>query len=199
MFLNSLFQSSLFHDQLPVFLTTAGLVAVAEIGDKTQLLSLVLTARFRRPVPILAAVLLATIVNHALASLLGVWIQGLVTPHVLRWALVASFAAMAVWTLIPDKLDDEAAPRGRWGAFFTTLVVFFVAEIGDKTQLATTALAARYDSVLLVTAGSTLGMLIANAPVILFGHRIVSRLPLRLVRRVAAAAFALLALVTAFA
>lgn len=187
------------HDQLPAFFTTAGLVAIAEIGDKTQLLSLLLAARFRRPLPILAAVLVATIVNHALASLLGVWIQGLIQPHILRWVLAASFLAMAVWTLIPDKLDEDEQPRGRWGAFATTLVVFFVAEIGDKTQLATTALAARYDSVLLVTAGSTLGMLIANAPVILLGPRIISRLPLQLVRRVAAAAFALLALVTVMA
>lgn len=184
---------------LTAFLTTAGLVAIAEIGDKTQLLSLLLAARFRRPLPILAAVLLATIINHALASLLGVWIQGLVAPDILRWVLAASFLAMAVWTLIPDKLDEDEQPRGRWGAFFTTLVMFFMAEIGDKTQLATTALAARYDSILLVTAGSTLGMLLANAPVILFGPRIISRLPLALVRRVAAAAFALLAVVTALA
>ena len=185
--------------QLPAFFTTTGLVAIAEIGDKTQLLSLLLSARFRRPVPILAAVLLATIVNHLLASLVGVWLQGLLSPDILRWVLAVSFLAMAVWTLIPDKLDEEAEPRGRWGAFFTTLVMFFMAEIGDKTQLATTALAARYDSIFLVTAGSTLGMLLANGPVILLGHRIISRLPLTLVRRVAAAAFALLALVTALA
>lgn len=181
------------------FFTTTGLVAIAEIGDKTQLLSLLLVARFRRPWPILAGILLATVANHLLAAWLGVWIEALVNPQVLRWALAASFLAMAVWTLIPDKLDAEEAPRsGRFGAFLTTLVAFFIAEIGDKTQLATTALAARYESVLVITLGSTFGLLLANMPVVLFGQRIIARLPMDMVRRVAAAAFALLALLTVF-
>ncbi|WP_370156150.1 TMEM165/GDT1 family protein [Ferrovibrio sp.] len=191
---------SVFSDSMSALLTTTGLVAIAEIGDKTQLLSLLLATRYRRPLPVLAAILLATIANHLLAALLGVFVQGLVEPRVLRWALAASFAAMAVWTLIPDKLDaGETGRERRWGAFLTTLFVFFLAEIGDKTQIATTALAARFESVLLVTAGSTAGMLLANAPVVLWGHRVLARLPLRWVRRATAVAFAILALVTAFA
>jgi putative Ca2+/H+ antiporter (TMEM165/GDT1 family) len=180
---------------LTAFLTTTGLVAIAEIGDKTQLLSLLLAARFRRPWPILAGILVATIANHLLAALLGVWLQDQIDARILRWVLATSFAAMAVWTLIPDKLDDSAAPKpGHWGAFATTLVAFFIAEIGDKTQLATTALAARFDAVALVTAASTLGLMLANLPVVLLGERLMRRLPLKPVRYVAAAAFALLAL-----
>jgi Ca2+/H+ antiporter, TMEM165/GDT1 family len=177
------------------FLTTTAVVAVAEIGDKTQLLSLLLAARFRKSWPILAGILAATIVNHLCAAAIGVWIEGLLAPNVLRWVLAASFAAMAVWTLIPDTLeeDDAARPR-RWGAFLTTLVMFFLAEIGDKTQLATTALAARYDTVAAVTAASTLGLFLANAPVVFLGERLMQRLPLAGVRYVAAAAFAALAL-----
>lgn len=176
------------------FLTTTGLVAVAEIGDKTQLLSLLLAARFRRPWPILAAILLATVANHLLAAWLGVWVEGFLSDTVLRWALGASFLAMAVWTLIPDKLDGEGIAPGRWGVFLTTLVAFFLAEIGDKTQIATTALAARYNAVAAITAASTLGLLLANAPAVLFGDRLLQRLPLVLVRRFAAAAFAALGL-----
>jgi Ca2+/H+ antiporter, TMEM165/GDT1 family len=176
------------------FLTTAGLVAIAEIGDKTQLLSLLLAARFRKPWPILAGILIATVANHLLAAALGVWIQDQFDARVMRWVLAASFAAMAVWTLIPDKLEDDAAPRpGHWGAFLTTLCAFFIAEIGDKTQLATTALAAQFDAVLMVTVGSTLGLMLANVPVVLLGDRLMRRLPLTPVRYVAAAAFALLA------
>ena len=178
------------------FLTTTGLVAIAEIGDKTQLLSLLLAARFRKPWPILAAILVATIANHLLAAWLGLWLEQWLTAAVLRWVLGASFLAMAVWTLIPDKLDDEAAPRPKWGAFLTTLVAFFIAEIGDKTQLATTALAARHASVILVTAGSTLGLLLANAPVVFLGERLMKKLPLDLVRKLAAGAFAILGLIT---
>ncbi|HEX6959611.1 MAG TPA: TMEM165/GDT1 family protein [Ferrovibrio sp.] len=180
------------------FLTTTGIVAIAEIGDKTQLLSLLLAARFGRPLPILAAILLATIANHLLAAWLGVWIDDLVGGAVLRWALAASFLAMAAWTLIPDKLeDDEACVKRAWGAFCTTLVAFFLAEIGDKTQIATTALAARYSSVAMVAMGSTLGLFLANAPAVLLGKQVIARLPMTLVRRVAAAAFAILGLVTA--
>lgn len=182
-------------DFLSPFLTTTGLVAVAEIGDKTQLLSLLLAARFRRPLPILGAILCATVANHLLAAALGVWVEGLVEPKVLRWALAASFLAMAAWTLIPDKLDEDDAPKTRNGVFATTLVAFFLAEIGDKTQLATTALAARFDSVFLVTAASTLGLFLANAPVVALGNRAVARLPLKPIRFIAAAAFAVLGLV----
>lgn len=181
---------------LTAFLTTTGLVAIAEIGDKTQLLSLLLAARYRKPFAILSAILVATVANHLLAAALGVWIQDQLDARILRWVLAASFAAMAVWTLIPDKLDADAAPKARhWGAFLTTLVAFFVAEIGDKTQLATTALAARYDAVVLVTLGSTLGLMLANVPVVLLGERLMRRLPLQPVRLLAAAAFAVLAVV----
>ncbi len=177
------------------FLTTTGVVAIAEIGDKTQLLSLLLAARFKKPWPIMAGILAATIANHLAAAALGVWIEGLLEPRVLRWVLIASFVAMAVWTLIPDKLDDDAAPKaGRWGAFLTTLVLFFLAEIGDKTQLATTALAARFDAVLVITLGSTLGLMLANVPVVFFGEALLRRLPLVQVRYIAAGAFVLLAL-----
>lgn len=181
---------------LTSFLTTTGLVAVAEIGDKTQLLSLLLAARFRRPLPILAAILLATLANHLAAAALGVWLDHLIDDRVLRWVLGASFLAMAIWTLIPDKLDGEAVTVGRWGAFLTTLVAFFIAEIGDKTQLATTALGARYNSVILITLGSTLGLFLVNAPAVLLGEKLVARLPMALVRRIAAAAFLILGLVT---
>lgn len=182
---------SALRPMLSAFLATTGLVAIAEIGDKTQLLSLLLAARFRRPWPILAAILAATVANHMVAAWIGVWIEHWLTPEVLRWVLGASFLAMAAWTLIPDKLDDMPAP-GKWGAFCTTLVAFFIAEIGDKTQLATTALAARYESVLMVAMASTLGLMLANAPVVLVGEKLMTRLPLRAVRYAAAAAFALL-------
>ena len=181
---------------LPSFLTTTGLVAIAEIGDKTQLLSLLLAARFRRPLPILAAILVATVANHLLAAALGVWLDDLLGDEVLRWALGASFIAKAVWTLIPDKLDGEAVTFQKWGAFFTTLVAFFIAEIGDKTQLATTALAARYSSVVLITMGSTLGLFLANAPVVFLGDKLVARLPMTLVRRIAAVFFLILGILS---
>ncbi|WP_300297017.1 TMEM165/GDT1 family protein [Ferrovibrio sp.] len=180
---------------LSAFTTTTGLVAIAEIGDKTQLLSLLLVTRFRQPMPILVAIACATVANHLLAAALGVWIEGLVEPRILRWALAASFLAMAVWTLIPDKLDENDTPKARNGVFVTTLVAFFLAEIGDKTQLATTALAARFDAVFLVTAASTLGLLLANAPVVLLGQQVVARLPLKPIRFIAAIAFAALGLV----
>jgi putative Ca2+/H+ antiporter (TMEM165/GDT1 family) len=135
------------------------------------------------------------VANHLLAAALGVWIEGLVEPKVLRWALAASFLAMAIWTLIPDKLGEDDAPKTRNGVFITTLVAFFLAEIGDKTQLATTALAARFDAVFLVTAASTLGLLLADAPVVVLGNRAVARLPLKPIRFIAAAAFAVLGLV----
>jgi putative Ca2+/H+ antiporter (TMEM165/GDT1 family) len=174
-------------------LVSTGVVALAEIGDKTQLLSLVLAARFRRPAPIVAGILVATLLNHALAGALGVWVTGRLGPELMRWILGASFLAMAAWTLVPDTLDD--APRsgfGRLGVFGSSLVSFFLLEMGDKTQVATIALAARFPSLSLVVAGTTLGMLLANVPAVLLGDRVATRLPLRCIRGAAAAVFALL-------
>lgn len=179
------------------FASVTGLVALAEMGDKTQLLSLVLIARFRRPLPVLAGILVATIFNHVLAAWAGLWLEQLLDPQYLRWGLAASFLAMAVWALRPDQLDDEDKPRS-WmrGAFLTTLVVFFIAEIGDKTQIATTALAARYSDLWAVAAGSTLGLMLANLPVVLLGQRILKYLPLSLLRKLSALAFAVTGLLT---
>jgi putative Ca2+/H+ antiporter (TMEM165/GDT1 family) len=173
---------------------STALVTLAEIGDKTQLLSLVLAARFRRPRPIIAGIFVATLANHTLAGALGAWITAQVGADVMRWVLGLSFLAMAAWTLKPDTLDDGAAPQAasRWGVFATTTLAFFIAEMGDKTQLATVALAARYDALVMVVVGTTLGMLAANVPVVLVGERLVRRLPLAKVRIAAAALFALL-------
>jgi putative Ca2+/H+ antiporter (TMEM165/GDT1 family) len=155
----------------------------------------VLAARFRRPLPIIAGILVATVLNHALAAAAGSWLQSLVDPAVLRWGLAVSFLAMAAWTLVPDKLDDdEVARRSDHGVFLTTAFAFFLAEMGDKTQLATVALAAQQGAMLAVVAGTTLGMMLANVPVVLFGHRAADRLPLVLVRRCAAALFLVLGL-----
>jgi putative Ca2+/H+ antiporter (TMEM165/GDT1 family) len=177
---------------MEAFLVSTGLVALAEIGDKTQLLSLVLAARFRRPWPIIAAILVATLANHAVAGLVGASIQAWLGAELLRWVVGLSFLAMAAWALIPDRLDDEARKPSRFGVFGTTLIAFFIAEMGDKTQVATVALAAQYASLVAVVAGTTLGMLLANAPVVLFGERITRALPMRWVHRIAAAVFAVL-------
>lgn len=176
---------------MQTLLTATGLVALAEIGDKTQLLSLVLAARYRRPGPILAGILVATLANHALAGGLGVWLASLLTPTLLGGALAVSFLAMAVWMLIPDELDDVDAGR-RQSVFVATLIAFFLAEMGDKTQIATIALAARFDDYLAIVAGTTLGMMAANAPAVLLGHQAAHRLPVRAVHAVAAGIFALL-------
>ncbi|MES2820391.1 MAG: TMEM165/GDT1 family protein [Pseudomonadota bacterium] len=171
------------------------IVALAEIGDKTQLLALLLAARFRRPWPIIAGILVATLANHFAAGAIGTWVAGFFSPATLSWILAACFIAVAFWTLIPDKLDDnEVAGIKRYGPFLTTLVAFFVAEMGDKTQVATVMLAAQYPHFILVVIGTTLGMLLANVPVVLAGNFAAERLPLTLIRRVAAAAFAALAL-----
>ena len=178
---------------MQAFFMSTGLVALAEMGDKTQLLSLVLAARFRKPWPIVLGIFVATLANHALAGALGAWLIQAVDPRWLRGVLAASFFAMAVWVLIPDKLDagaDQAA--GRWGVFGTTVVAFFLAEMGDKTQIATVMLAARYDAWAAVVAGTTLGMLLANAPVVWLGERITRRVPIRAVHAVGAVVFALL-------
>jgi Ca2+/H+ antiporter, TMEM165/GDT1 family len=167
-------------------------VAIAEIGDKTQLLSLLLAARYRRPLPIVLGILVATLLNHALAAALGAWVAEQLAPHVLRALLALSFLAVALWALKPDTLE-EAPGRTARSAFLATTIAFFVAETGDKTQVATIVLAAQYDSTWLVVAGSTLGMLAANVPVVLLGERLAQRLPLRAVRNAAAALFVLLA------
>ncbi len=181
---------------MEAFLVSTGIVALAEIGDKTQLLAFVLAAKFRRPLPIIAAIFVATIANHAFAAAIGTWITGLLGPDTLRWVLGASFLAMAVWTLVPDKLDDEDTPLARYGVFLTTLIAFFVAEMGDKTQVATVALAARYDALIAVVCGTTLGMMIANVPAVYLGDRIANRVSLKLVHGIAAAVFALLGVAT---
>jgi len=174
------------------FLISTGIVALAEIGDKTQLLSFVLAARYRRPWPIVAGILVATLANHALAGAVGTWLAQALGPEVMRWVLGGSFIAMAVWMLIPDKLDDAGDGAGRLGVFGSTLLAFFLAEMGDKTQVATVALAARYDAFTAVVAGTTLGMMIANVPAVILGDRIAGRMPVRLVHGVAALIFAAL-------
>ena len=178
------------------FLVSTGIVALAEIGDKTQLLAFILAAKFRRPVPIIIGILVATIANHGLAGALGAWITSLVAPGTLRWVLGVSFIGMAVWTLIPDKFDEDEAKLARFGVFGTTLVAFFLAEMGDKTQVATVALAAQYHAFVPVVLGTTLGMMIANVPAVLLGDRIADRMPVRLVHMIAAAIFAVLGVVT---
>ena len=181
---------------MEAFLISTGIVALAEIGDKTQLLAFLLAAKFRRPVPIVLGILVATLANHGLAAAVGAWIASTLGPETMRWILGVSFIAMAAWTLVPDKLDDDEAPVGRYGVFLATLVAFFIAEMGDKTQVATVAMAARFDSVLAVVAGTTFGMMLANVPAVYFGERIAGRIPVRLVHGIAAAIFALLGVAT---
>ncbi|MGQ5490342.1 TMEM165/GDT1 family protein [Thauera sp. ZXT1-4] len=174
---------------MDAFLVSTAIVALAEIGDKTQLLAFILAARFRRPWPIVLGILVATLANHAFAAAVGTWLTTLMGPHTLRWVLGLSFLAMAVWTLIPDKLDEEDARLPRFGVFGTTLIAFFLAEMGDKTQVATVALAAQYQAMLAVVIGTTLGMMIANVPAVLLGDRIAQRMPVKLVHGIAAAIF----------
>ncbi len=181
---------------MEAFLISTGIVALAEIGDKTQLLSFLLAAKFRKPWPIIAGILVATIANHALAGAVGAWITLLVGPEALRWILGLSFLAMAVWVLIPDRLDAEDARFVRLGVFGTTLVAFFIAEMGDKTQIATVALAAQYQAFAAVVIGTTLGMMIANVPAVLVGDRIAQRMPVAIVHRIASVIFALLGIAT---
>jgi putative Ca2+/H+ antiporter (TMEM165/GDT1 family) len=178
------------------FLVSTGIVALAEVGDKTQLLAFILAAKFRKPWPIIAGILLATLANHGFAGAVGAWITTLMGPDTLRWVLGISFIAMAVWTLIPDKFDEEDARLARFGAFGTTLIAFFLAEMGDKTQVATVALAAQYQSLALVVAGTTVGMMIANVPAVILGGRIADRMPVRLVHGIAALIFAILGIAT---
>jgi putative Ca2+/H+ antiporter (TMEM165/GDT1 family) len=181
-----------------LFIST-GVVALAEIGDKTQLLAFILAARFKKPLPIIAGILCATLVNHGLAGALGAWITSAVSPGTMRWVLGASFIGMAIWTMIPDKIEEEETQVAkRFGVFGATLITFFLAEMGDKTQIATVALAAHYASPLLVVAGTTLGMLIADVPAVFIGDRLANRIPMKLVHSIAATIFALLGLATLF-
>mgnify|MGYP001339518314 FL=1 len=177
---------------LEAFTVSTSVVALGEIGDKTQLLALILAARYRAPRPIIAGILVATLVNHAAAAALGAWLTRVIDPTWLRWGLGASFIAVAVWMLIPDKIDDDVAGKdmSRFGVFWLTVVAFFLAEMGDKTQIATVMLAARYDALVVVTAGTTLGMMIANVPAVLLGDRVVKKLPVQWVHRIAAVVFA---------
>lgn len=177
------------------FLLSTGIVALAEMGDKTQLLALLLAARFRKPVPILIAILLATIINHGVSAALGQWITAVVPEIVLLWVLALGFIAMAAWMLVPDELGDETDSINKWqkyGVFGATFVLFFLAEIGDKTQIATVALAARFDSLFWVMAGTTLGMMIANAPVVFAGNKLADKLPISLIHKIGAAVFLLI-------
>ena len=184
------------------FLVSAAVVAVAEIGDKTQLLALVLAAKLRKPIPIILGILAATLANHAAAAAIGTWLTRVIGPDLMRWLLGISFIAMGIWTLIPDKpdLDDEKAPspKGGWGVFGTTVAAFFLLEMGDKTQIATVALAAKYSNLALVTAGTTFGMVLANVPAVVLGDVAAKKLPLAFVRAVAALIFVVLGVVALF-
>ena len=177
------------------FLISTAIVALAEMGDKTQLLALLLAARFRKPVPILIAILLATIINHGISAVIGQWITTVLSPEILLWIVSIGFIAMAAWMLVPDQLDDESENINKWqkyGVFGATFVLFFLAEIGDKTQIATVALAARFGSIFWVTAGTTLGMMLANAPAVFIGNKLADKLPISLIHKIGAAIFFLL-------
>ena len=178
-------------------LVSTGVVALAEIGDKTQLLAFILAARFKKPVPIILGILAATLINHGLAGALGAWITSVVSPDIMRWVLGLSFLAMAAWTLIPDKIEDEETHIAKkLGVFGATFVTFFLAEMGDKTQLATVALAAHYAAPLMVIAGTTLGMLIADVPAVFIGNKFAAKIPMKLVHGVAAAIFSAMGVLT---
>ena len=181
---------------MEAFLISTGIVALAEIGDKTQLLAFILAAKFRKPVPIVLGILVATLANHGFAGAVGAWVTTLLSPEALRWILGVSFIAMSVWTLIPDKFDEDDAKLARFGVFGTTLIAFFLAEMGDKTQVATIALAAQFQSLFWVVAGTTVGMMVANVPAVIMGDRIAHKMPVVLVHRVAATIFAVLGVLT---
>ena len=180
-------------------LVSTGVVALAEMGDKTQLLAFILAARFKKPVPIILGILVATVLNHGLAGALGTWITAILSPDVLRWVLGLSFLGMAIWTMIPDKIEEEETHiASRLGVFGATLITFFLAEMGDKTQIATVAMAAHYAQPLLVVIGTTLGMLIADVPAVFVGDKFAARIPMKLVHTMAAAIFAVLGLLVLF-
>lgn len=180
-------------------LVSTGVVALAEMGDKTQLLAFILAARFKKPLPIILGILVATVLNHGLAGALGTWITATLSPDVLRWVLGLSFLGMAIWTMIPDKIEEEETHiASRLGVFGATLITFFLAEMGDKTQIATVAMAAHYAQPLLVVIGTTLGMLIADVPAVFVGDKFAARIPMKLVHTIAAAIFAVLGLLVLF-
>ena len=180
------------------FLVSTGLVALAEIGDKTQLLALVLAARYRKAVPIIFGILIATLLNHAIAAAVGVWVTQFIEPQVLSWVLGIAFIAMGAWMLIPDKFEEQKADEPRFGIFATTLCAFFILEIGDKTQVATVALAAQYDALLPVVLGTTAGMMIANVPAVLLGELAAKYFNVRLIQSIAAIAFVVLGVAVLF-
>lgn len=181
---------------METFLVSTAVVAIGEIGDKTQLLALMLAARFKRPIPIVLGILIATLANHTLAGLVGEWVRQSLNPDYLRWGLGCSFLAVAVWALMPDSIEQELAPVGRYGVFLITLTTFFIAEIGDKTQLATVMLAAKFPSLVAVVAGTTFGMLIADVPAVFLGQMASVKIPFKVVRIVAALMFAALGTAT---
>jgi len=181
---------------MDAFFVSTGIVALAEIGDKTQLLAFLLAARFRRPLPIVLGIFVATVANHAFAAAVGALAGKLLGPDLMRWVLGTGFIAMAAWIMVPDRIDGDEAPPARFGVFLTTVLAFFMAEMGDKTQVATVALAARYASTLWVVAGTTLGMMLANVPAVYFGDRIAGKAPLRLVHGIAALIFVVLGVAT---
>ena len=178
-------------------LVSTGVVALAEIGDKTQLLAFLLAARFKKPLPIICGILAATVINHGLAGAVGAWITSTISPEVLRWVLGASFIGMAIWTMIPDKIEEEETlVAQRFGIFGATFITFFLAEMGDKTQIATVAMAAHYTAPLMVVIGTTLGMLIADVPAVFAGDKLANKIPMKLVHSIASAVFALLGVAT---
>ena len=182
---------------MEAILVSTGVVALAEMGDKTQLLAFILAARFKRPLPIILGILLATLLNHGLAGALGTWITSVISQDVLRWVLGLSFIAMAIWTLIPDKIEDEETQiASKLGVFGATFITFFLAEMGDKTQLATIALAAHYAAPVMVITGTTLGMLIADVPAVFLGNKFSEKIPMKLVHAVAAGIFAMMGVLT---
>ena len=184
---------------MEAFLVSTGLVALGEMGDKTQLLALLLAAKFRKPAPIIAGILVATLANHALAGALGGWIAQMLGPNVLRWVIGVSFLAMAAWMLVPDEINDDAdGGLQRFGVFGTTVVAFFLAEMGDKTQIATVALAARYSNLAAVVAGTTFGMMLANVPAVFLGDAVARKMNMTLVHGIAALIFAILGVLTLF-
>ncbi|KUM02517.1 TMEM165/GDT1 family protein [Chromobacterium subtsugae] len=181
---------------MEAFLISTGVVALAEIGDKTQLLALLLASRFKKPIPIILGIFVSTLVNHFAAAAVGQWLMTKIGPDFMRWGLGISFVMMAVWMLIPDKLDEDGGLRERFGVFGTTVIAFFLAEMGDKTQIATVALAARFHELPMVVAGTTLGMMIANVPAVLLGEVAAKKLPQKLMHGIAAVLFVVLGVIT---
>lgn len=180
---------------LSAFFISLVVVALSEMGDKTQLLALLLAARFRKPIPILCAIFLATLVNHGVSAVLGQWITTVLSPEILLWIVSLGFIGMAIWMLIPDELGDESESINKWqkyGVFGATFVLFFLAEIGDKTQIATVALAARFDSIGWVTLGTTIGIMLVNAPAVFIGNKLAEKLPISLIHKIGALIFLLI-------